>query len=320
MNERINTLKTDNGLVTGRLVRDYPSWLDFVGASQVAVDSPEATDPKLGGQASTRVVRIQANSKFWGTGTYAEALKLAKDGWPEGRAIVEPLRQRVLAAVKGAPRDYRQTGHWTVAGAGVNIGRYLQGRPDCMRGFRATLQAKRGKVITVALHGSATFDWLPVEYHRRGAAVAVLCDALESAGFRVEILVSFSTCNVARSRQRKACQTSVGYADVITLKMPDEPLDLDELYFALCHPDAQRRISFALLEGLSAGMRRVLRVYLPHGSYGAPWTQVPLPADVGDEAIEVAHNDSRFHTEAGVVWWVLEQLENQGVEIDRETT
>lgn len=105
-------------------------------------------------------------------------------GWPEGARLMAMAKAQIVGALK-APRDTRlraSGGH--VVGHSPNVGRALAGHPDVFRRWeRCAKPAAVSIYVNLQTSGSvpaADLVW-------RGAAVIILADLYEAAGYRVEI-------------------------------------------------------------------------------------------------------------------------------------
>ena len=74
---------------------------------------------------------------------------------------------------------------------------------------------------------------------RKGAAVVALIDQIERSGQRVELIAT----QISKTHRQYDEQHIF-----ITVKQPDEPLDLDRISFAVAHPSMLRRVCFRIME------------------------------------------------------------------------
>jgi hypothetical protein len=97
--------------------------------------------------------------------------------------------------------------------------------------------------------------------------------------------------------------------DVIVVKRPEHPLQLDQLAFILCHPAMLRRLHFAFEETLPKGVRENFGFHKRRG-YGHP----RATSEKADIIVPEAHADSEQWRDAEQAQgWVLGQLKAQGV-------
>lgn len=179
--------------------------------------------------------RDQDQGEWGGNVTLAGAAKLATLGWPEGRAkFARNLEAYAAATSLGNDRTLT----YDVAGFRPDVGRAIAGDPLSMIANGPELQTRAPVVsLAMSLHVSAAIDADQIIYW--GCAVASHIDALEAAGYRVDLSV-FPTMGKGFDDGPDnwlACR--------VTLKAPEQPLDLDRLAFWLAHPAALRRLGFA---------------------------------------------------------------------------
>ena len=75
-----------------------------------------------------------------GCATLAEAIELARNGWPEGWQRMKALRDAIFARM--ASQVHRDVMQFRIAGGAVNVARFLSGRPDC---FMARVKSNQVK-------------------------------------------------------------------------------------------------------------------------------------------------------------------------------
>jgi hypothetical protein len=183
----------------------------------------KAQRPEGSGTASQR----SGNTDAWQGGTYDNAVKMLRWGWPEGvRAVQELTRGGV--AVDGAPA-------WEldVAGYLPCVQAYVAGDPACMltQGERGTRQ--RIALIASACYNSGVTADDAMVY---AAALAQVVAELDAAGVDVGVDtldVTYGNGNV--------------YVMGVHVREFGEPLDLSKLVYAF-HPSFLRRILFAWRE------------------------------------------------------------------------
>ncbi len=169
---------------------------------------------------------------FSGNVTFEQALLLAEYGWPEGRDHMSEVSTDMAPEnIEVAEFVKIQT---DVAGAYPIVPLAVAGEPAHMASVTVSECAHkivRCEVSVVHHHGieadSIMFN---------GAAVCSYVDALEAAGWQVEIwakgsLVAKHTLNVS-----------------ICVKRASEYLDIDRVSFALAHPAMLRRLLFRTTE------------------------------------------------------------------------
>jgi hypothetical protein len=214
------------------------------------------------------------------------ALELARHGWPAGLAQVSELSGNVSASSGAA---FGRVLEYDVAGDWIDVGRYVEGVPDCAVAVRRRPVVSRVVkiVANITCAGQIPADWVL----RRGAAIIELVDLLENSGVRCELWAC-----VASVRKFHASYFN------IKLKAADDGLDRDRLAFWLCHAAAGRRIGFALREGLPAEYRKAIGYSRSDGAYGSP-TDAIMPCDILLGVVK--HNDQAWVCAESVRGWVL---------------
>jgi hypothetical protein len=191
--------------------------------------------------------------KFFGA-SLKDAAKLATLGWPEGRAqIVRWLEAYQSTTTLGADRALS----YDVAGFRPDVARAIAGDPLNMISAGPELRT-RAPVVSLAMNISVSSGVDGSQIILWGIALASHIDALEAAGYRVDLTIT--SVNVCRANKL--------YLALNThLKAPDQPLDLDRLAYWLAHPSSLRRIMFANYDQRPAGFEHDLGM---RGNYGIP--------------------------------------------------
>lgn len=152
-------------------------------------------------------------------------------GWAEGARRAEEL----AATLAPRPMGTRTALRRSVTGAFPNVGAHLAGAPNAM--YQVSRKAAQGRPYVHL--------YLPVSYAARvdantafdkGCAMVALIDALETAGCRVAVTLTFASALATRVVERYQVK---GYGD---------RLDIDQIIFTAAHPAFFRRIVFALIE------------------------------------------------------------------------
>ena len=189
-----------------------------------------------------------SHDREWFGGSYENALKLARDGWPEGVASLAAA-VRILP-----PQDKARSWSYDVAGDQPDVARYLGGELKHMR--RRGHERKKKPVVCLAIQANASAGVSAAAMVQYGSVMVGLIDALEAAGRRVELYsVGASTLN--------GRTLVTGWK----VKAADDVLDLSAVAFSIGHPSAFRRLHFALFEHSP-------REY-EESSYGRPGTVTP---------------------------------------------
>lgn len=168
----------------------------------------------------------ETRTGWYGTSSMAETLDLARNGWPEGVEMAQELVDRLIG--RHAQERRRK---YSVAGGAVNVGRMLADDPKHMIS-RPRQPGK--KVITLFVEASLSSSIEIDNAIIRAAMVAAICDILEMNGYVCEII------SVDITRDNDNYRPS--YQIVTVLKEAGEPLNLNDIVFALGHPSYLRRM------------------------------------------------------------------------------
>ncbi len=238
------------------VVRNFESFPAFLAACEVAGNAGN-------GKSSIGTGR----NEFYGTENFEAAMRLARGGWAEGRKLLDEARALVSLPDLGG-KSWEPLAVLSDEGDEVELGRYLEGEPECLIDWRFAEQPKTGRVARVVLNVSASCSVNAADLMRRGAAALALVDALESAGWRVELDLAFASGK----------DDSGVFVSTVRCKEASGVVEIDRFAFMLAHPSVLRRLFFRICEQLpESDFRRILGV-----EYGKP-RDVP-PALLGDTA------------------------------------
>jgi len=149
--------------------------------------------------------------------------------WPEGaRNLLEATvkTNTALSNRQAALADFDVTGH------SLDVGEYLAGNPCCWEAA-GDEEAETKPVVSIGVNCCTSANVPASTIMNRGAAVLSYVDALEAAGFRVELWSCFAA-------------TGGGVeADIRTLvKAAGETWSPAAVAFSICHPAWLRRVMF----------------------------------------------------------------------------
>lgn len=167
-----------------------------------------------------------------------DAIDIARNGWAEGVELAQEVHEKLI----GRHATERRRKH-SVSGGSVNVGRLLAGNPDHMRS-RPKQPGK--KVITFFTESAFSASINSEHVIIRAATIAAIVDILEMNGFSCEIVATANT----RHAYRPSWQI------VTTLKSAGEPLNLNDIVFALGHTSYFRRLNLGLI-ALDAALSNV---------------------------------------------------------------
>ncbi len=230
------------------------------------------------------------NAEWAGSRDFESALKLARGGWKEGRKRLLESQKEIHFA--GSIKSLEPVKRMDVAGDEPDIGLFLEGEPECMVDFQFELTDRPASAVqklTLDLSASASIgtDVFP----RVGAALLIIADALESAGYRVEIDLSMISNNRNKKRHKGLYQWKT------TMKGAEQPLDLNALAFWSMHPSALRRLWFNMYEH-----------DMPPGAYedGKGGATRTMPED--QDEIVVSINDDYFENDPSTFEYINKTL------------
>lgn len=201
---------------------DFEFWSEFVDYA--------ASQPSTVPHAS-RSSRV-GNYKFTETLSFESAVKLALDGWDEGREQVKKLSGPIVEKVCNLIE--RQDLVYDVEGMGIDIARFVDGEPECWQRYETTVvEGESSKLIHIVFNLTVSSGIDQRVITAKGAAIAALVETLEYAGNRVKVTIAHALNH---------------YECYVTVKSFDQPIDLGRLVFALAHPSSLRRIFFSAQE------------------------------------------------------------------------
>lgn len=190
--------------------------------------------------------------------SFADAMKLAEYGWPEGRDRVaqkEAEIRNIMRDMIEAPSFFHDH-----IGEEVDVAEYLQGTPEHMIGYDVTQTRHKFLRITVDVNcrcdacGRRAHDAKPnpPEWAMiRGAVVSLLVQALLRYGFQVEVVVGAVAFHAARdnwalANRRDSRQLGTGYkhTTLVTIHRPGWLFDFDRIVFCTAHEGFTRKLLF----------------------------------------------------------------------------
>jgi hypothetical protein len=203
----------------------------------------------------TQGAKVKGEEGFFGTETYEEAVELVERGWSDAEKLKEASTQLALDLNQSVEVS---TVH-SVSGSMVDVGAFVSGEPECMIDFRET---EAQKLVSIGCNMAAASRVEFREFLMRGAMVVTLSDALQKAGYSVEIVIYAPTSTKLNGEGNTSLLT-------VPVKRADEYLDPDQIAFWFCHPSAFRRHVLAFYESQSPDVVRAMDFH-NHGCYGFP--------------------------------------------------
>lgn len=266
---------------------DFQSWgalLDVAvnGKSEIGDD-----------HRSSRICR-----RTWhGVKKFEEAVVLAREGWlsaaQDTHAIVAPIFDKVSSLIERTDVLYDVEGH------GIDIGRFVQGEPECWQRFETvTVDGPGHKIIRIVFNQVAHCEVGHNVIKTRGVAALALITLLEYAGHRVELIVNSGAWKFGKHSEAP-----------IIVKRADDALDEGRLAYALCHPSMLRCLYFSVWE--TSKEAHALGAY-HGGGYGRPCHVL----DRGD--IYFSADQRAWDTPEAMQGWLMGELERQGIKLNKD--
>lgn len=170
------------------------------------------------------------SSDWSGCDTWEDALEYAVKGHPAGRAAIESAAVKVTMA---------QEPLWDVApiGAFPCIPAYAAGAPEDMFTMSDIAPPSPSPIVRIAVNMSANCFVDAQEIVNRGVAIVSLIDRIQLSGRRVELIA----VKHGESRPDK-------FVWSVTVKRPEEPIDMDRVGLCFATPIMLRRFFFRVLE------------------------------------------------------------------------
>ena len=176
---------------------------------------------------------IKGDASFTRSNSWEHCIELAECG---DKLVTE---QVASAAVK-VTFEAGPTWEYGPVGAFPSIPAYAAGVPEDMFVPLEDGAANSKPIVRIAVNVVCSAWVDPQDIINRGAAVVALVDKIQSEGQRVE-LIAF--CHITGHNDDR-------YIMSVTVKRPEEPIDMDRVAFALAHPSMLRRCFFRVIEWL----------------------------------------------------------------------
>jgi len=171
------------------------------------------------------------NYSFSKTNTLEEAKNLCKFGYHEDFDKLVELKYILEKYIKMSSKKSRQYNYYV--GYAPDVKAYLEGNPLSM----LNKENPKRKHIDIYYNSAILGNVSTQQIFNRGAVTLSLVEILENMGFSVGLYIfTMSSCN-----------GQIHYAK-FNLKSPNERLNIQKLYFPLCHPSFLRRLVFRLRE------------------------------------------------------------------------
>ena len=203
-------------------------------------------------------------AKEWsGNVTYTQAIALAENGWTDAPKLGE-IADRLTSSETRTSLEMKHA----VSGSFVDMGRFVEGHPECMMEFA---EEPAPKSIHLAVETGKGACATPREMELTGAVAMAVIDTLTKSGIRVEVSSFFAHKN------KKSGKTAL---TIYPLKRAAEPIDENQLAFWLCHPAAFRSLIFGFWDACPYSFYRDM-----DQSDGRSGRTDTTPADLGVDYI-----------------------------------
>lgn len=260
------------------------------------------------GEASSR-----HDPSGWAGTSWDAAVTMAKHGWsdvrPQVDAILEPVRESLRDILSDHPDRMLD-----MVGFEPDVDRFVMGELECMWDEVFTPQNKNGKVFTLLVDGCYDNGVMAETVFARGAAISALVEAFTLLGYELEIFVecSVSATNYKWPRGKSYRDYKRPEWSFLTkIHNAGEPMDINNVMFALGHPAWLRRICFGVMEGQGPKIRADFGFGC--GGYGSTGCGT-LCDDIVNPSFTMMIGGSNYGQDiTDPVGWVLNQLELQGV-------
>jgi hypothetical protein len=238
-----------------------------------------------------------------GTSSLSDAVRLARQGYREVRPDVDRMVNDLTDRISGK-LDNRYDVRHNVCGSDVDMGRYVQGEPECMMEWVSEPAEAMGRVVKIVVNAAASSYVTAEQIKARGAAVLALIDTIHKLGVGLEV---WSECGISNKGVNKGDR--FGFA--VKIHSSEDMVDIDAIMFALAHPSMLRRAVFSAME-----MSEKAREMGAGGGYGYPCNLVsPAVRNDYDVTVEMLQRGTEKADDLlnDPVGWVLEKVEGLGI-------
>jgi hypothetical protein len=285
------------------LFEESLSWGQFL---QKVFDTSNKVVPLKECSSRKNSADVAHNSDAWDRNIGWEgACRLVHEGWHDGLRLIEPL----IADLRPELSSMIETVDWNydVDACQLDVARYLEGEPECWLVPNIRRIAGQGKLIRVQVGGFLSAVIHAKSVNNAGAAVLSLVSLIEQAGHSTQVEWVLSLKN--------QLNCSIRTCTIVTVKEFGESLNLSRLAFVLAHPGMFRRIGFSYMEQMPREAAAAVGACIGGGYYG---TYFPLKeATKADIQMDLQNNPSMMDTLDTSKRWIVEQLQNQGIELKK---
>ena len=158
-----------------------------------------------------------------------ECEMLYRQGWPEGRRKMRQyVKDWMVFPDRPSETTFDQT--YDVSGSEVDVGRFLEGEPECMLDFQPGLTRRR---IDLGFNLAASASTPENVLFYRGYRFLALLHSLHAMGMQTDVTLY-------------CCSYRQGFRSDIEIKV-SPTWDDDTAIFLLCHPAILRSLCIAML-------------------------------------------------------------------------
>lgn len=238
--------------------------------------------------------KVERDDWSGGTKSLVSACDLARNGWTEIRPEVDELLGELTERLADK-LDNLYKPLYDFGGAYVDMGRFVEGDPECMVTFQAVPDGAMGRVIKIAIAGTASHNIDQEWIKKRGIAIISLVDTINKLGFGVELWWDSTIEHRGR------------HSTAVKLHDSADTLDINSVMFALAHPAMLRRLAFSVQEQSSNASEQNVG-----GGYGCPSTMGIVEAFDFDVTVEKLQ-DGRGDIVRNPMNWVMSTLKGLDV-------
>ncbi len=180
---------------------------------------------------SSNPYSVSGEYSFTNTRSFEEAVQLCKFGYHDNFEKLVELKIKLEKFVKLASNKTRQFNDYI--GYVPDVKAFLEGSPLSMLNKVNPLRRKIDIYLNTSYYGGTSYPAI----FNRGAITLSVVEILEKLGYSVDLHL-FEMSTVGRE---------LHFSEFI-LKTENERVNMQKLYFPLCHPSWIRRLNFRLIE------------------------------------------------------------------------
>lgn len=277
------------------------SWAELVDLAESGPSTMAAWDDRSSRSSS------YYDEEWRGTRNWEQAQSLALHGDTAMAERIDAFASRFYSLL--VSKIQLPEPRYSTEGATIDIGRYLDGDPECMIYMdqaETEVASQNGKTVFISYNRMASGGYGGDILAARGATIAALVKLLELAGFRVALEIYGGSGRISEEGTHKSA-----FLVSALVKDYDQDLSLPVMAYAIGNPSSYRRHLFSLYEQAPS------KVVAKAGRYGLVFN---LPEDE-IKARRIDLHISGADSSRGVRWddtesatkWLLNELERLGV-------